>query len=191
MMEERASRRYAQALFLAAVGENAVDRVEADLTALRDLWESFPDLGRLLENPDLGRREKGEFIDRVFPGGLSPVVRRFLGLLLTKKRIGIFPEAVRDYHEIAEAHRGQSDAEVVTRAPLEPEQRRSLADRLGRVTGKRIRLVERIDPAVIGGVRVQIRDRVIDGTLRFQLAELRENLLKTHLMGPPGDSIAP
>jgi F-type H+-transporting ATPase subunit delta len=190
-MDDHASRRYAQALFLAAEGENAVDRVEADLSALRGLWESFPDLGRLLGNPDLGRREKGEFLDRVFPGGMSPVVRRFLDLLLVKKRIGIFPEAVRDYHDIAEAYRGQSEAEVVTRAPLGPEQRRTLADRLGQVTGKEIRLVEKIDPGVIGGVRVQIRDRVIDGTLRFHLAELRESLLKTHIMGLPGDSMTP
>jgi len=183
MTEGVIGRRYAHALFLAAVGKGEVDQVEEDLFSLRQIWEENPGLARLLENPELELRERTQFLDRVFPDGLTDLVRRFLDFLLEKKRIGGLLDVVSVFHDLAEARRGCCEARVTTRGPLEPEHRDRIARALGRLVGLDVCLIEDIDPEVIGGVRVMMKDRVIDRTIRAQLVQLRENLLAARILG--------
>ena len=184
MIDATVGRRYAHALFMAAREAEAVDAVEADLVAVRDLWESHPGMGKFLESPDVQIDEKKRFLDSVFPEGVAELVRRFLVFLLEKKRVEFFPEAVREFRHIAEEHRGRWEAHVTAREALTDSQRGKLTRELGRLTGKDIRLVEKIDPGVIGGLRVRMRDRVIDRTVRSELVRLREQLLSARLLAP-------
>ncbi len=182
MIDATVGRRYARALFMAAREAKAVDPVEEDLIALRDVWEKHPGMARFLESPDMQIEEKERFLDRVFPEGLAELVRRFLVFLLEKKRIEFFPDVVVEFRQIAEEYRGRWEAHVTAREALTDPQREKLTRELGRLTGKEIRLVEKIDPGVIGGLRVRMRDRVIDRTVRSELVQLREQLLATRLL---------
>jgi ATP synthase F1 delta subunit len=183
MIEGLVGRRYAHALFQAAVEENAVDGVEADLNSLMEIWEQTPDLAKLLENPDLNLEEKRQFLTRVFPEGLTDLVRRFLEFLLEKKRIEHFGAAVEEFRDLAEEQRNECKAYVTSRSPLTDTQRANLVKALEGVMNKEICLVEEIDPEVIGGLRVMMKDRVIDRTIRSELVQLRENLLAARLLG--------
>jgi F-type H+-transporting ATPase subunit delta len=194
MIDAAVGRRYAHALFLAALqaravgrvdGIDALDAVEQDLMGLRDVWKENPGLARFLESPDVNLEEKQGFLGRVFPKGLSRLSLRFLVFLLEKKRIEFFLETVSGFHDLAEEHRGRWEAHVTTRAGLTGSQREKLGRELERLTGKTIRLIEKTDPGVIGGVRVRMRDRVIDRTIRSELVQLREKLLSARLLAPP------
>lgn len=183
MTEVRVGRRYARALFHSAREQGSIDEVEQDLMSLRTVWEENPGLVKLLENPDLNLGEKKQFLDRVFPEGLCELARRFMDFLLEKKRIECLVEAVSEFHELAEEERGRCEAEVTTTTSLTDSQRRKLIEHLKQVMGKEICLVEKLDPEVIGGIRVRVGDRVIDRTIRSQLVHLRENLLAARLLG--------
>ncbi len=182
MIDATVGRRYARALFMAASDTHVVDPVEEDLVALRDIWEKHPGLARFLESPDVQIEEKSRFLDRVFSDGLTKLVRRYLIFLLEKKRIEFFAETVTEFRQIAEEHRGRWEAHVTAREALSGEQREKLTRELARLTGKEIRLVEKIDPGVIGGLRVRMRDRVIERTIRSELVRLREHLLAARLL---------
>jgi F-type H+-transporting ATPase subunit delta len=185
-VEGLVGRRYASALFDAAQEQDVVDQVEQDLNVLLEVWEKNPELPRLLVNPNVDLGEKREFLDRVFPEELTELVRRFLDFLLEKKRIEHFVPAVAEYHELAEEKRRRCEAFVTSRMPLSESQRERLTEALKRLMRKDICLIEETDPDVIGGLRVRIRDRVIDRTLRSELVQLRENLLAARLLEPRG-----
>lgn len=182
MIEGVVGRRYAHALFASAREKNLVDEVERDLDSLREVWEEHPDLARFLHSPDVSLKEKREFLERVFPERLTDLARRFLVFLLEKKRVESFLDVVSEYHELAEEMRGRCEAEVTTRSPLSGEQYEKLGRALSQLMGKTVGLVERVDPGVIGGLRVSVKDRVIDRTIRSQLIQLREGLLAARLL---------
>ncbi|MCK4546653.1 MAG: ATP synthase F1 subunit delta [Candidatus Eisenbacteria sp.] len=183
MIDGLVGRRYASALLAAALEGNAVDRVEKDLNSIKEIWEQNPDLGRLLENPDMRLEEKRQFLDRVFPESLDGLVRRFLEFLLEKKRIEFLVSAALEFHELAKEMRNQCEAHVTSISALTDPQRQGLREALARLTGKDVHLVEKVDPEVIGGLRVRMKDRVIDRTVRSELVQLRENLLAARLLG--------
>lgn len=182
MTEVLIGRRYAQALFAAARDLGQIDEVEGDFQGLKEVWEKNPDLARLLENPDVGLEEKRGFLDRILPEGMAELVRRFLEFLLEKKRVEYFVSAAETFHELVEEERNSCTAEVTGRAPLSEPQHRRLSEALSRLLGKGVSLVEKADPGVIGGLRVSIRDRVIDRTIRSGLVHLRESLLEARLL---------
>lgn len=183
MIEGVVGRRYAHALFGSAREKSLVDEVERDLGSLREVWEDHPVLARFLDSPNVSLKEKQEFLERVFPKGLTDLTRRFLVFLLEKKRVESFLNVVSEYHELADEMHGRSEAEVITRSPLSGEQREKLGRALSQLMGKTVDLVERVDPGVIGGLRVSVKDRVIDRTIRSRLVQLREGLLAARLLG--------
>ena len=68
-------------------------------------------------------------------------------------------------------------AEVISAVPLSKEQQSRLVEKLNATTGKKIQLVEKVEPEISGGIIVRIGDTVIDGSIRGQLAALREQFL--------------
>jgi F-type H+-transporting ATPase subunit delta len=82
---------------------------------------------------------------------------------------------------MVEESQGLSRATVVTAVPLPDDLERDLAARLEKLTGRRLLLTKTVDPAVLGGVRVTMGDRVIDGTVRTNLDKLRAQLFRTNV----------
>jgi len=175
------ARKYALALFRAARERGALDAVGGDLAAIGGLLRSDPDFARVLEMPDLPQSEKRAFAGRVLAGRVGPVAVEFLELLLTKGRFGLLAAVVERYRELVEEERGIVRARAVTAVRLTDAERAGLVERLQRVTGKQVLLSEVVDPAILGGVVVTVGDRIIDGSVRSTLRELRDSLLAAPL----------
>jgi len=172
------ARRYAHALFQVALEEGATDTVGAELASLEKLRVEDPSFLEFLVSPEVATGRKTEFIDTVFGARLSEQTVRFLHLLVEKKRIEGLPEACREFARLGEEHRGLVRAQVRTAVALSSEQESRLKRDLDRLTGKQVLIEKVVDPALLGGIVVNLGNRVIDQSLRRGLRRMRERLLQ-------------
>jgi F-type H+-transporting ATPase subunit delta len=171
------ARRYAVALFGAARKIGVAEEVLADLGAVNELEALNPALRRFLEAPDVLTEHKVAVLSAVFKGHVHELVGRLFSLMLQKKRIQHFPFVHEEYRGLVEEELGIARARVTTAVPLDPALAGELMKRLEELTHKQVRLDTRVDPAILGGVVTVVGGKILDGSLRHWLADLRERLL--------------
>ena len=172
------ARRYARALFGIGVDGGTFEALGREIGDLAALWTSSAELRQALENPVFRPSEKRAVLEQILPR-VAPTaeVRRLALLLLERRRILLLPAIARAYRDLADAHTGQVRAKVTSAEPLGPAAlervRRSLEER----TGKKVIVEAAVDATLIGGVVAQVGDLVLDGSVRTQLADLRQKLV--------------
>lgn len=176
MTDQTVARRYARALHEEAAREGRVAEVDADVDLIHDAFEQSRELVRVFESPILPRDKKVAVLEALFGERVQPVTRRFMRLLVDKQREALFPAVVTAYRRLRDAQQGVVEALARTAQPLSQAERQKLTAALEGVTGKRVRLRTAEDPALLGGVVVRVGDTVYDGSVRHQLAALREQL---------------
>jgi len=173
------ARRYARALLDVAGGDALALRDE--LRAFGQAVEAHPELRRALRDPALGAERRRRLLAAVAErAGTSPLLRRLLDLVGSRDRVGILPDFVLAYAEIANAAHGVVSADVVSAVPLPQAQRDSLAAALGGT----VELRSRVDPDLVGGLLVRVGGTTYDGSVRTRLAALRRRLASPG--GPAG-----
>ncbi len=170
------ARRYARALYEEAEEAGAVRETDADIDLIRAGLKGSRDLVRVFESPIIAREKKTAILNRLFGERVQPLVLRFLLLLVEKSREDIFPAVVQAYGELRDAQQGIIEAFARSAFELSPDERQAITRALEQRTGKRIRLSVERDPDLIGGLVIRVGDRVYDGSVRNQLADLREQL---------------
>ncbi|MCX8052371.1 MAG: F0F1 ATP synthase subunit delta [Armatimonadetes bacterium] len=178
MVERRIVRRYAKALFEAARKADAVDRVESDLGFVAYTFEIAPSLMKAVRSPLIPRDRKKAVVRELFADKVHELALSFLDLLIDKRREEIALDVQAEYIALADEARGIVKAEVTSAIPLTRSEESLLAEKLSRLTGKRVELSTVVDLGVIGGVTVRIGDTVIDGSIRGQLRVLKEKLME-------------
>lgn len=173
-------RRYANALASLTTDRDDFQKIESDLNRFDDLLREHTDLRFALYHPGLGRDERVGVLDRVLTKFhlKSDLGRRFLRLLVERRRLEFLTETIAAWREICEEKFGLVSAEVVTAVPLAAADRERCRETLERISGRKVRLTTRTDPGLIGGVRARIGSRVYDGTILRQLGHLRENFVE-------------
>ena len=173
--------RYARALLELATAAGAVERVGADLHAVLDVLAADPEARRRLETPRLPREAKREVLRHALPAGSHDLVRRTLMLLVDKGRASQITDLRAAWDEAALTASGRAVAEVTSAGPLDEATRERLKGQLTRLTGKTILLQERVDPELLGGARILVGSRMLDGTVHARLEALRARLLAAPL----------
>jgi F-type H+-transporting ATPase subunit delta len=172
---EVAAKRYAQAAFELAVESNAVPAWSEGLARIAHFL-SDGDAARALQNGRVSRDVKHRLID----AGLRDLARGPLNLahlLVNKGRVGLAVQIAEQFTRMVEEHQGVARARAVTAVQLSEADKQALVQRLRESTGRQVVLETDIDPTVLGGVVVQIGDRLIDGSTRARLDALRESLV--------------
>lgn len=169
--------RYAAALFGAALSRKALNEVDGDIRGLAKLYETEPGLQTFLEAPNVLDTDKEKFIRAVLGGRVSELVLQFYLLMLKKKRVQHLPLVFDPFERLVEHHMGMERAEVTTAIPMPAAQAEELQKRLETLTGKKVSLVTRIDPKILGGAVVTVGGKILDGSVRHRLDRLRDELL--------------
>ena len=168
--------RYAQALFESAKAEGATVQTLEQLALLRRLLHDHANLRQFLGNPDVEPGEKVELLGRVLKGSWSPLVQAFVRMTVALGRVEWLP-AIADALEAAvDEDEGRVRAIVRSAHPLAEPALKRLRAHLEQREGKTIDMRTEVDPALLGGLQVVLDYRVIDGSVRRQLTELREQL---------------
>ena len=169
------ARRYAEALYQIAVAEKSVDGFATSLQSLRQALSG--DVLRALRNPGVPMRARRAAVDAA-TANEPKAVRSLLGLLLERERIALFPPIAGAYADLVERQAGIVKGRITTATELSTGERQALVGRLERSSGKKIRATFAVDESLIGGAKVQIGDRLIDSSLKAQLAELERELAR-------------
>jgi F-type H+-transporting ATPase subunit delta len=176
MANETLARRYATAVFALASEAGAVPRVGDDLAnILRAIDEDALTKGFFVA-PIIDRKEKERVLLATFEGKVHDVALHTLLLLVRKRRESLLSALVGEYRKLELHARGEEPLTVTTAKELPHDELRTLVDRLERVYNKKFDVTVRIDPSLIGGVRIMMGDRLVDGTVAGRLEELSRTL---------------
>jgi F-type H+-transporting ATPase subunit delta len=166
--------RYATALFELALEEKAIDAVKADLDKFEAMLAESADLVRLVRSPVFGADEQeralAAVLDKAKIAGLSA---KFLRLVVQKRRLFAVREMTRAFRILVAKHKGETRAEVVVAERLSDQRLEELKSAIVGVAGKKVMLDVKIDPSIIGGLKVQIGSRMIDASLKTKLNSIR------------------
>ena len=183
MRDRKVAGRYAEALLRTAKPAGTLVACAESYAGVLDVMAASRELVIFLDSPQVREQEKKEVLKKVFGPHLEPVLLDFFNLLMDRNRIELLRDIGTVFAELVEADQGLVRARVVTAIALPADLETKLRDKLAHVTGKSVILDKKVDPAVIGGVRVTLGDRVIDGTVRTNLDCLRKTLATAQVRG--------
>lgn len=176
MANETVARRYALAVFQLAAEQQAVDAVGADLHTLRDAIYADQTSKGFLLSPVIDRKEKERVFSAAFAGKTHDVALHTLLLLVRKRREALLAEIVQQYDALQLQARGEEPLTVTSAKELSTGELRSLVERLEKLYGKKFSVTQTVQPNLIGGVRIMMGDRRIDGSVEGRLEELTRTL---------------
>lgn len=179
MVNETLARRYATAIFQLATESNAVDAVGNDLQQLTSAIEGDASVRNFFVSPVIDRSDKEKALSNAFNGRVNTIAMHALLLLVRKRREAILGAVAREYNKLQLQARGAEALTVTTAKPLADSELRSLVERLERTYGRKFEVNVKHDPHLIGGVRVAMGDRLIDGSVAGRLEELSRTLFAT------------
>ncbi|MBR4711925.1 MAG: ATP synthase F1 subunit delta [Clostridia bacterium] len=168
------SKEYAAALFSIALEKGRVSRWEEQLRGIGALLRAEPDYVRLLTSPDIPAEERVGLMRKAFAGCADDELVSFAALVCRRGRAAQLPEAIVRFCQLADEHARIQVATVISARPLLDDEKKRLIRALERKTGTTVELQCEVDPSVMGGLRVMIDGRVIDGTVRERLREIKE-----------------
>ena len=175
--------RYANALadvvLSASSGLKPAEAVE-QLRWINAAFQSSAQLRSVLATPAISAQRKRAVIkDIAGKTGVATVIRNFVLVLSDHHRVAGLPEIVEAFEAALDHRLGLVRAEVRSAFPLSEAQQGGLTKELSAMAGTDVRVKVAVDPALIGGVSVRLGSKVFDGSVRGQLAELRERLAVT------------
>ena len=177
MPRAASSRRFAQAVFQLALENDEVDRWLDDLTLLADALGN-QEFSELLDAPQVSVNQKTEVIRSALGGSVNQLALNLISLLASRNLALIMSDIVEQYQKLLDTHRGIERAEVVSAIPLDDSQRQQVSDLLQGIVGKEVRLNTRVEPQILGGFIARVGDRVIDGSTRTKLYEMRRGIVQ-------------
>jgi len=168
---------YARALFDICEPRRLVDRAYAELELVTKLTRDADDLDRFMSHPEIPPAEKRRVLKKLLPAELLPEVVAFLNLLVEQRQMRILEVISQAFLVLRHERFGILRATVETAHPLSAESRAQLKEALVVATGRDVFITEKPCPELIGGVRVQVGDRIIDGSIAGRLKQIREQTL--------------
>ncbi len=174
-------KRYAIALFNAALAEDVLDQVHGDVVSFGRLLAGEPALRRFLLSLRVTADEKRDLIAKAIGDRASGLFVKFVVLLIDKKRTADYDDIARAFVALYEDHKGVVEVRVVTAVELDAELERKAKQVVERRTGKQVKLEKRIDPRIIGGMIMFIENQVFDGSIQNRLGDLGTALHATRV----------
>lgn len=171
------AKRYARALLEIGKEDGNLDQYGKELAEVSDLFAASPELEQVLASPAIDFEDRSKllntFLDKLGP---SPIANNFFRLLMDRDRIAATSDISRVYARLLDEEKGITRAEVVTAAALSDAEISRLKDVLTKLAGSDVVVEVKEDSSLIGGVRAQIGDLVLDGTVKTQLETLKDSL---------------
>jgi F-type H+-transporting ATPase subunit delta len=165
--------RYATALFELADEADAIDRVEADFDGFDRMLDDSGDLVRLVRSPVYSADEQIRALDAILErAGAATLTVNFIKLIARNRRLFAIGDMIAAYRTLIAAARGEVSAEVTSAHELTSAQITALKAELKAAEARDVKLTQRIDPAILGGLIVKVGSRMIDSSLRTKLQSL-------------------
>lgn len=170
--------RYAKAYIELALSRDQLEQAVEGAKAAAGFFDASPEARQVLVSPLIPASDKAEALSRALGQGIPVQAQEFVRFVIDKGRAEFLPEILHQVGVLYEGIRGIRHAEAVSAVEMTPGQIEELSVRLKALTGaEQIVLHARVDPSLLGGVRVKVGDVVWDGSLSGRLEELKKKYL--------------
>jgi F-type H+-transporting ATPase subunit delta len=159
-----------------AGGTAVVESTRGELEDIIEIARAEPSFGEFLSSRILPAKARRESLEKILKGRVSDLVRQFLLTLNQKDRLGHLAAIVAAYDEKVQEVSGRVEVDVYTATPISPEELGSIRARLQQVLGKEPVVLPYTDRSMIGGLRLQIGDQLIDGSVATRLRKMKDRL---------------
>ncbi|MGQ9631495.1 MAG: ATP synthase F1 subunit delta [bacterium] len=171
-------RKYAKALLDIAMEDGREKKIGQEIAAVADLLRRNENLRNILYHPVVGVEKKKKLLYEVLKENtmILNTTYKFLCLLIDKDRLKHLDWIHSEYTRLDNTARNIVNASVITARPLKPELRERIVDALERYTEGKVLLDTKVDRSLIGGIVVQVGDRIIDASIRGELNRMRSEM---------------
>lgn len=181
-MAKLISKTYGDALFDIAVENNKTDVFFEEVKGLKQVLTENPELLRFLGHPDIELSEKVAVVENVFNNRISAEIVGLMRVVVTKGRASCLMSILDYFIAKTKEFKKIGVASVTSAAELSDVQKKKIVEKLLSSTSyKEFEMNYRVDPELIGGVVIRIGDRVVDGSVRNKLANLKKELSSIQL----------
>jgi F-type H+-transporting ATPase subunit delta len=167
---------YAASLFELASMTDTVSAADQQLGDVVKTIRGHVDLRDALSGAAVPAEKKRDVLREIFGASITPAVLSIVQLVVENGHVDELGEVAAVYAALVEDKLGIVPAEVVTAVPLTDALRASISEKLSSSLGKRVELRERVDDSILGGIVINVAGRVLDGSLRKQLLDVRSAL---------------
>ncbi|GHU63965.1 ATP synthase subunit delta [Clostridia bacterium] len=168
---------YGQGMFDAARDLGDRDEVFAELKSVCAVFKENPKLRKFFMLPTVSVANKRAVCRSVFGGQVSQLVVHFLLVLIDKRRIGMLDGIVRHYEKLLDDQAGFAKGILYSVVPIEGDTLKEFEEKTGQALDKKVRLKNRIDKALIGGVRIYADGKLIDASVKTRLENMKQAML--------------
>ena len=172
---------YGEALYTLALEEELSGKLLNELTVLSQCFRENPEFIRLLSSPNLTKQERCQILDDSFRGTVQPYVLNFLKILTEKGYMKHFADCVKTYEDLYNRDNGILPVTAITAVPMSGEQAEKLSAKLSQATSKQVKLLNKVDPSVLGGVRLDYDGKRLDDTVSHRMDAITKALKSTVL----------
>lgn len=187
MAQAAGGRVYGAALTEAAQAEGRLHEVARDLAAIGAAVSGSRELAGALFNPAFPDAAKKQILAALSEGA-DPLVRNALFVLVDNGRLDALADVVEHVHEADQRARRQLELELTTAVPIDDAEAEQIRAKLAEASGQEVTLQRSVDAAILGGVIVRVRDRLVDLSVRGRLEALRLSLRNARLGHTGGES---
>ncbi len=168
------SKEYAAALFALAKEKGQEASFGASLESVQKLFEENPDYQELLNTPAVPAGERARLVSEALGDKVPQEILSAIQILSGKGYIMEFGRITAEYAALLDRMNRISAANVSSAVPLSPEEKDRLKKKLEKITGRSIVMTYTEDPSLLGGVVVEVDGKVIDGSIRTRLRQVKE-----------------
>ncbi|PHR24626.1 MAG: F0F1 ATP synthase subunit delta [Desulfotalea sp.] len=171
------AKRYAKAIFTIGQSQENYEEYNEVLQGVATLFTDIPEVADALTNPLYPMDVKEKVMTGIVASiGVDKVMGNFLNLLVQKKRAEILPEIADAYTSMVDEEKNISHGNVISAVELSDELKNNIQTVLEKLTGKKVELTTAVDPTIIGGMVAKVGDLVLDGSIKTQLAGLKDSI---------------
>lgn len=170
--------RYAESLFDLAKEENKVNQYLDDIKLVGEVLDSDPQIVQFFNHVLIENDKKIQLLDQSFKGNVDQYVLNFLKLLVQSRRIRYIDDIVKSYINLSNQYLGIEEGMIYTPYELTDQQIQDIEKAISQKENKKVTLKVSIDPSLLGGIKVQIANRIYDGTIKNKVEMLKKELLR-------------
>jgi len=170
---------YARSLYELADSQGGHDKISevlGELQQIADLARNDARFGEFLASRIVSVDQRAKAINTILAGRVSPLTLNFVQVLNEKARLSVLLAIVASLDELVNQKFGRVEIDVCTATPLSDAERDTLKAQMHSKLGREPVLICRTDAAMIGGIRLQIGDVLIDGSIEARLRKVREQM---------------
>jgi F-type H+-transporting ATPase subunit delta len=179
-VRSRLAKVYAEALFAVAQHQNAVEATGEEVSRfVSDVFDAAPAIESFLASPVIGKKAKAASLEAALPGHVSEIMRGLFAVLTRNGRLDLIRGIAAAYRQLLDSRSGRVPVKITSAVELSDTQKAALTGTLTDILKQQPVMNLRVDPDLLGGLVVQVGDRVIDTSIRMRLQTLRNRLLET------------